>query len=109
MPARTTREHAAYLLPTFDEVCLTYAATGFPRRAPDSPRQRLISEAGGGIVVVEGEDVGIWKRVVSANDVRVTVWPDAALGRDEVTAIGEAAQALADFVERPLDLQLDLP
>ena len=44
--------------------------------------------------------------MVSAKDVRVTVWPDAALGRDEVTAIGEAAQALADFVERPLDLQL---
>ena len=106
VPARTTREHAAYLLPTFDEVCLTYAATGFPRRAPDIPRQRLIAEAGGGIVVVEGEDVGIWKRVVSANDVRVTVWPEAALGGDEVTAIGEAAQALADFVERPLDLQL---
>ena len=60
-------------------------------------------------MVVEGEDVGIWKRVVSANDVRVTVWPDATLGRDEVTAIGEAAQALLDFVERPLDLHLDLP
>ena len=57
-------------------------------------------------MVVEGEDVGIWKRVVSANDVRVTVWPEAALGGDEVTAIGEAAEALADFVERPLDLQL---
>ena len=52
VPARTTREHAAYLLPTFDEVCLTYAATGFPRRAPDATRQRLLSEAGGGIVVV---------------------------------------------------------
>ena len=63
VPARTTREHAAYLLPTFDEVCLTYADTGFPRRDPDATRQRLVSEAGGGIVVVRGEDVGIWKRV----------------------------------------------
>ena len=72
VPARTTREHAAYLLPTFDEVCLTYQSTGFVRRNPDAPRQRLLSEAGGGIVVVGGEDVGIWKRVVSAKDVRVT-------------------------------------
>jgi hypothetical protein len=109
VPARTTQEHRVYLLPTFDEVCLTYAATGFPRRSPESRRQRLLSEAGGGIVVVEGEDVGIWKRVASGKDVRVTVWPDAALGRDELSAIGRAAQALADFVERPLDLQVDLP
>jgi hypothetical protein len=108
VPARTTEEHAAYLLPTFDEVCLTYAATGFPRRSPDTPRQRLFAEAGGGIVVVQGEDVGIWKRVASAKDVRVTVWPDAPLDADDRAAISEAAQRLADFVERPLDLQLEL-
>ena len=106
VPARTSRAHTAYLLPTFDEVCLTYAATGFPRREPTAARQRLLSEAGGGIVVVDGEDVGIWKRVVSAKEVRVTVWPDTPLGHDDEVAIGEAAQALADFVERPLDLQL---
>ena len=34
----------------------------------------------------------------------MAVTPDAPLGRDDVTAIGEAAQALADFLERPLDL-----
>ncbi len=104
VPARTTREHAAYLLPTFDEVCLTYPATGFPRRDPQAPRQRLLSEAGGGIVVVHGEDVGIWKRVVSATQVRVTVWPDVPLGAEDREAVGEAAQALAAFLERPLDL-----
>jgi len=105
-PARTTHEHAAYLLPTFDEVCLTYADTGFPRRAPEATRQRLLSESGGGIVVVRGEDVGIWKRVVSAKEVRVTVWADVPLGRDDQHAVGAAAQALADFLERPLDLVL---
>jgi len=104
VPGRTTHEHGAYLLPTFDEVCLTYAQTGFPRRNPDASRQRLLSEAGGGIVVVRGEDVGIWKRVVSAKEVRVTVWPDAPLDADDRSAIAEAAQRLAEFVERPLDL-----
>lgn len=102
--ARTTRAHAAYLLPTFDEVCLTYAATGFPRRTPDASRQRLLSEAGGGIVVVEGEDVGIWKRAVTAKDVRVTVWPDLPLDGADREAVGEAAQSLATFLDRPLDL-----
>ncbi len=104
VPARTSREQAAYLLPTFDEVCLTYQHTGFPRRNPEATRQRLLSEAGGGIVVVHGEDVGIWKRKVSATDVRVTVWPDVPLGGEDRADIAAAAQALADFVERPLDL-----
>lgn len=104
--ARTTREHAAYLLPTFDEVCLTYATTGFPRRDPEATRQRLLSEAGGGIVVVRGEDVGTWKRVVSAKEVRVTVSSDVPLSGQDRDDIGEAAQALAAFLERPLDLRL---
>jgi DNA glycosylase AlkZ-like len=104
VPARSTHQHAAYLLPTFDEVCLSYAETGFPRRAPDATRQRLLSEAGGGIVVVRGEDVGTWKRVVSANDVRFTVLPDAPLGPDDLDAVAEAAALLAGFLDRPLDL-----
>ena len=104
VPARTSREHAAYLLPTFDEVCLTYQHTGFPRRAADVTRQRLLSESGGGIVVVHGEDVGIWKRVVSPTSVRVSVVADAPLGREDRDDIAVAAQSFADFVERPLDL-----
>ncbi len=104
MPARTTRQHAAYLLPTFDEACLTYPSTGFPRRDPDATRQRLLSEAGGGIVIVHGEDVGIWKRVVSAREVRVTVWADVPLDADDRTAIGDAAMAFGAFLERPVDL-----
>ena len=106
LPARTTHEHGAYLLPTFDEVCLTYAQTGFPRRNPDAIRQRLLSEAGGGIVVVGGEDVGIWKRVVSAREVRVTVWADVPLDAHDRDDVAAAAQGLADFLERPLDLVL---
>ncbi|GAA4401827.1 winged helix DNA-binding domain-containing protein [Fodinibacter luteus] len=104
VPSRTTRPHAAYLLPTFDEVCLSYAATGFPRRDPAATRARLVSESGGGIVVVDGEDVGTWKRVVSPTGVRVTVTADVPLGTDDRTAVEEAAQALAGFLERPLDL-----
>lgn len=104
MPARTTRAHPAYLLPTFDEVCLTYAATGFPRRNPVASRQRLLSESGGGIVVVRGEDVGIWKRKASATRVQVTVTPDMTLGREDQDDVAAAAQSFADFLERPLDL-----
>jgi len=104
MPARTRTEHEAYLLPTFDEACLTYAATGFLRRAPDAPRQRLVAEAGGGIVVLHGQDVGIWKRVLSPKEVRVNVQQDVPLGSAERDAVTSAAQRLADFVERPLEV-----
>lgn len=107
VPTRTTRAHPAHLLPTFDEACLTYATTGFPRRDPASPRSRLVSEAGGGIVVVDGDDVGTWKRVVSPGGVRVTVAPDVALGRDETDAVAAAAERLAAFLERRLDLVVE--
>lgn len=102
--ARTTRAQPGYLLPTFDEVCLTYATTGFPRRDPAAPRQRLLSEAGGGIVVVDGEDLGTWKRTASRTVVTVTVVPDVPLGREDVEAVADAARSLAAFLERPLDL-----
>ena len=49
---RTTREHAAYLLPTFDEVTLTHARTGFPLARATLDRSRPIAEAGGGTVVI---------------------------------------------------------
>jgi hypothetical protein len=109
VPARTTRPHRAHLLPTFDEACLTYATTSFPRRDPASSRSRLVSEAGGGIVVVDGDDVGTWKRVVSRTGVRVAVSPDVPLQSDEVDGVAEAAGRLAAFLERPLDLVVAAP
>jgi hypothetical protein len=104
MPSRTSRAHPAYLLSTFDEVCLTYRDTGFPRREPTAPRARLLSEGGGGIVVVGDEDVGVWKRVVTPKAVRVTVWGDTPLDSGDRAAITEAATALGAFLERPLEL-----
>ncbi len=110
MPSRTSRAHPAYLLSTFDEVCLTYRETGFPRRDPTAPRARLLSEGGGGIVVVGDEDVGVWKRVVTPKAVRVTVWGDTPLDRADQAVISTAATAFAAFLERPArpDLRLDL-
>ncbi|HYN28486.1 MAG TPA: crosslink repair DNA glycosylase YcaQ family protein [Dermatophilaceae bacterium] len=105
VPHRTTRERPAHLLPTFDEAVLTYVTTGFPRRDPTAVRPRLLSESGGGVVLVGGADVGIWKRTATAGEVRVTVRPDGALDADERTAVAAAAERLAAFLERPLDLR----
>jgi len=104
MPSRTSRAPVAMLLSTFDEVCLTYRDTGFPRRDPSAARARLVSEAGGGIAVVGDEDVGVWKRTVTPKAVKVTVWGDTALDAADAAALGNAASGLAAFLELPLDL-----
>lgn len=104
--ARTSREHTAYLLSTFDEAALTYPTTGFVRREPDADRTRLISEAAGGIVVVDGRDVGTFKRRTEAKRVTVTIRPEVALAASERTGIAEAAEFLAAFHSLPLNLVL---
>ena len=75
-----------------------------PSHISRAPRALLLSEAGGGIVVVGDEDVGVWKRVVTAASVRVAVSGDTPLDTSDQDAIGDAAAAFAAFLERPLDL-----
>lgn len=104
VPARTTREHTAYLLSTFDEAALTYPSTGFTRRHHDADRTRLVSEAGGGIVVVDGHDIGTFKRKVEAKCVLVTVRPEVGLTTRERHGVTEAAEFLAAFHELSLEL-----
>ena len=104
MPSRTSRAPLAMLLSTFDEVCMTYRDTGFPRRDPSAARVRLVSEAGGGIAVVGDEDVGVWKRTVTPTAVKVSVWGDTALDAADTAALGDTASGLAAFLELPLEL-----
>ncbi|CAN7480292.1 winged helix DNA-binding domain-containing protein [Knoellia sp. LjRoot47] len=104
VPARTTREHTAYLLSTFDEAALTYPRTGFPRRNHDADRTRLVSEAGGGIAVVDGRDIGTFKRKADARRTLVTVRPEVDLTTRERAGVTEAAEFLAAFHDMPLEL-----
>ena len=103
---RATRPRRAFLFQTFDEACLTYPRTGFPRRSPEAPRTRLLSESGGGIVVLDHEDVGIWKRTVTKGGVAVDLYPDVPLSADDLEQVSASAQALADFIDGPLDLRV---
>ncbi|MEO7269303.1 MAG: winged helix DNA-binding domain-containing protein [Knoellia sp.] len=102
--ARTTREHTAYLLSTFDEAALTYPTIGFTRRNRDADRTRLVSEAGGGIVVVDGHDIGTFKRKAEAKQATVTIRPEVDLTPAERHGIAEAAEFLAAFHQLPLNL-----
>ncbi len=103
---RTTRPRRAFLLQTFDEAALTYPSTGFRRRSPEAARTRLLSEAGGGIIVLDCEDVGVWKRTVAKDAVAVDLHPDLPLAADDLEQVSAAAEPLAGFVDRPLDLRV---
>ena len=77
-----------------------------PYGSKSSARFRLTSSGAATLTLnfFDAEGLGTWKRAVSAKEVRVTVWPDAPLDADDRSEIAEAAQRLAEFVERPLDL-----
>lgn len=102
--ARTTRAQDAYLLSTFDEAQLTYPATGFVRRGPDADRTGQVSEAGGGVVIAGLDDVGTFKRKVAPKRVIVSVTADVRLSSQERTAVHDAAERLAAFHQRELEL-----
>jgi hypothetical protein len=102
--ARTTREHAAYLLPVFDEAFLTYADLGLPRSDPDGVRIGLWARIGGGIVVVDGRDVGMFARRLTGDGVTVSLRPDHRWTRAEQGAVAEAAGRLGAFLEREVTL-----
>lgn len=103
-PPRMSRPDRAHLLPTFDEVVLTYAHTGFPRPAghPRGADRLSPAEAGGGMVVCDGHDVGTWKRTVRAATCTVDLELAPGLDDGRRAAVDAAAQRLADFVGLPL-------
>ncbi len=101
MPARTSRDRRAYLVPTFDEVFLTYAELGPARRVRTSTRPRLQPYHGGGVVLLDGLDAGLFQRRVSPDGVEVVVRPDGPLDHSDHRTIADAVAALGAFLDRP--------
>ncbi len=107
-PAHTTRRPGALLVPTFDELTLTYAEHGFPRRDPAAPRPRLVTAIGGGTILLGGEDVAAWRRRVTGSTVVVTVTPDGPLGARDLTRVEVATERLGRFLGVPVRLEVSL-
>jgi hypothetical protein len=104
VPARAARRHAAYLLPVFDEAFLSYADLGFPRSNAEVRRVGLWARHGGGVVVVDGRDIGMFARRLAPDGVTVTLRPDHRWSAAERDAAARGAQRLAGFVERDCTL-----
>jgi hypothetical protein len=99
---RSPAAPAAYLFPTYDEAVLTYPQVTFPA-LPDHPYAAHPDPFWAG-VVLEGTNVGLWKRTVRPDLVEVELRLAPAVsaeGRDQVRV---AAQRLAGFLERDLSL-----
>ncbi len=102
---RTVRRRAL-LVPTFDEATLSYRHTGFPRAGERLDRSRLVAESGGGTVLIDTTDTGLWKRTVRGL-VTVTVRAEVPLTLEEREAIASAAEELGRFVGLEAEVSFD--
>ncbi|HLS44392.1 MAG TPA: winged helix DNA-binding domain-containing protein [Ornithinicoccus sp.] len=101
VPRRTTAERAAYLLPVYDEVVLTYPRVVFP--APVDHPHAASADPFWAPVVVDRTDVGLWKRTLSDGRVLVETRLAASVDHDQRALVRIAAQQMADFYGRDLD------
>lgn len=98
-PVVKTESPAAYLLPGFDEYIL-----GYKDRSPvlDSAFNNHICPGGNGVfqptMVVDGQVVGTWKRVLKKGKVLLTFAPFHPLNSVEHTAFAVAADQYGAFV-----------
>lgn len=96
--------YGALLLPLYDELTLSYPSTGFPpaEQHPHPAGEDLFV----GCVIMGDRNVGTWRRTVRGRMVRVEVVLAPGRPRAEHEAVAAAAEALATFLGRRLDLTI---
>jgi hypothetical protein len=106
-PSLTVSKEAsptAYLLPPFDEYTVAYK----DRKAVLNPQFAKHLNTGYGIfapiIVIDGQVVGSWKRVVKKGKVAITVSPFTKFKKAESRAIAVAAKRYGDFLNAPIVL-----
>jgi hypothetical protein len=100
IPRQRRGAPASYLLPVYDEVILTYPQVTFPA-ALDHPFAKR-PDPFWARVVLDGVNVGLWKRTVSAEVVDVDVRLAPSVSEQGRVEIRRAAQVMARFLERDL-------
>ncbi len=98
-----TRPRGAWLVSTFDEVFLSYRRVGWPRSAhnPDASDAARFSQAGGGAVLVDGQDVGGWKRRRDRSSPRIDLSLDPTLGPTARASVEAEAERLLEVMAPP--------
>ena len=98
-----TRDVTTYLLPVFDEAYLTYPRLNIERtsRHPFGAGPARFNEAGGGVVVDDLREIGVWKRFADKAGVRIVLQLDPAVTERERQRVDAAADRLAAFIGQP--------
>lgn len=96
--ADESRPRRAFLLPLFDEAYLSYPKLNFPR---EGPTQGRFTEAGSGVVVCDGRDVGSWRRRKDRGRVAVALNLAADLSKAQRAAIDIEVDRYLEFGEDP--------
>lgn len=89
----------AFLLPTFDEVFLSYLKPNFPRSPghPAGDARVQFSEAGGGLVVIDATDAGTWKRSLTKGRASVRLNIDGDLDPEAYRLVADETDRLTAF------------
>ena len=105
-PDRAEGARRALLLSTFDEAILTYLSPSYPRldEHPWGDRPPTYAQVGGGAVICDLLEVGVWKRRTSRTSTRVQLDLSPVVTADQRAAIAVEAARLAAFEGRELEL-----
>jgi hypothetical protein len=96
-----------FLLPTYDEVVLSYPdvnhqqVADHPHRTPNGTPNPFAA-----VIIHRGRDIGTWKRTVERTRVAVEIQLAPSVDDAGRAAVTQAAQRLASFVDRDLALQI---
>jgi hypothetical protein len=99
-PAASPQPASAYLLPQYDEYTVAYR----DRSAVLDPAQTGVISSNGifyPILVLNGQVVGTWKRVVKKGEVSITLSPFSPLKKKEKHAFAAAAERYGEFLGMP--------
>jgi hypothetical protein len=91
----------AHLLPAYDEYAIAYKDHAVILGAEYLD---LVVAAFGIVIVIDGQIVGAWKRVIEKDRVLLTLSPFRALAEAELRALAHATQRYAAFLEKPVVL-----
>jgi hypothetical protein len=99
------QDTSAFLLPGFDEYILGYKDRS---AALDPTHAQKIIPGNNGMfmptIVLNGQVVGIWKRIVRKNDIQIRLQPFIPLSSNDLESIKMAAKRYGAFMQLPINV-----
>ena len=104
-PSKNFKSPTAYLLSVYDEFVTSYKDRS---AMAGEELTRLFNTMGNAlqyIIVIDGQFVGTWKRILKKDAVHIQLNPLAKLVKEENQAMAEAARKYGDFLNLPIVLE----